>query len=60
VHTIQDVARIKCRVAVGNWLQCFCNFEKRPTQYLTIAKMVMIMIMMMVVVVSKRIEIWDV
>jgi hypothetical protein len=60
VHTIQDVARIKFRIAVGNWLQYFCNFVKRPTQYLTIVKIMMIMIMMMVVVVSKRIEVWDV
>lgn len=48
---------MKCQIAVGNWAQCARNFEKIPTKYLTIAKM-MIMIMM-VVVVSKRIEIWD-
>jgi len=46
---------MKCQIAVGNRPQCARNFEKRPTKYLTIAK-VMIMIIM-VVMVSKRIEI---
>jgi len=56
-YVLFRTAEMKCQIAVGNWAQCARNFEKIPTKYLTIAKM-MIMIMM-VVVVSKRIEIWD-